>query len=91
MAARNWTPEQRARQAAIIHGWQPWKHSTGARTPDGKARSSRNAFRYTHRKGFIFARWLARQANNLRTGKPYASMIEVQHRARLCGVNFRES
>ena len=24
--------------------WQPWKHSTGARTAEGKARSSRNAF-----------------------------------------------
>ena len=25
--------------------WQPWKYSTGARTPQGKAVSSQNAFK----------------------------------------------
>lgn len=42
MAARNWTPEQRERQARLIHGWEPWKQSTGARTPQGKAISAQN-------------------------------------------------
>lgn len=42
MAARQWTDEQRAQQAALIRQWQPWKYSTGARTPEGKAASSRN-------------------------------------------------
>lgn len=45
MAARNWTPEQRARQAEQIRQWQPWNKSTGARTAEGKAVSSRNAFK----------------------------------------------
>jgi len=40
--ARHWTDEQKARQAALIHTWQPWTRSTGARTPEGKAASSRN-------------------------------------------------
>lgn len=40
--ARVWTDEQKARQAALIHAWKPWTHSTGARTPEGKAISSRN-------------------------------------------------
>ena len=40
--ARNWTPEARARQSELIRGWQPWKHSTGARTPQGKAISAQN-------------------------------------------------
>jgi hypothetical protein len=40
--ARNWTPEARAKQAELIRGWQPWKHSTGARTPQGKAISAQN-------------------------------------------------
>ena len=44
MAARKWTPEQRAQQSLKIRQWQPWLHSTGARTVEGKAISSRNAF-----------------------------------------------
>lgn len=41
--ANGWTPERRARQAALIRTWKPWERSTGARTAEGKARSSRNA------------------------------------------------
>ena len=41
----SWTPERRKRQAALIHRWQPWKQSTGARTDAGKAISSKNAFK----------------------------------------------
>jgi hypothetical protein len=39
-----WTPERRARQAEIIRATQPWKSSTGPKTPEGKAKSSRNAY-----------------------------------------------
>lgn len=39
-----WTPERKARQAEIIRMTQPWNSSTGPRTPEGKAVSSRNAF-----------------------------------------------
>ncbi|MEI6707733.1 MAG: hypothetical protein WCK96_11430 [Methylococcales bacterium] len=45
MAARRWTPEQRAQQAAKIRQWQPWNNSTGAKTPEGKAIASRNAYK----------------------------------------------
>ena len=41
--ASSWTPERRAKQAEAIRLWQPWNESTGPRTKDGKARSSRNA------------------------------------------------
>ena len=40
-----WTPERRARQSQAIHRWQPWAHSTGAKTPEGKATSARNAYK----------------------------------------------
>ena len=40
--ARAWTPAQRAKQSEIIHGWKPWQNSTGARTPEGKAKASQN-------------------------------------------------
>ena len=43
---RHWTPEERLRQAELIKNWQPWKQSTGARTPEGRARSSQNAYKY---------------------------------------------
>ena len=40
---RNWTPEQRQRQRELIQRWKPWEKSTGAKTLEGKAKSSRNA------------------------------------------------
>ena len=40
---RHWTTEERLRQSQLIQSWQPWNKSTGARTPEGKAISSRNA------------------------------------------------
>ena len=42
---RKWTAEQRARQAALIYRWEPWERSTGAKTPEGKAKASRNAYK----------------------------------------------
>lgn len=49
MKANNngWTDERRKRQAELIHHWKPWKHSTGATTPEGKERSKMNARRMT--------------------------------------------
>lgn len=37
-----WTPERRARQAALIRTWRPWEQSTGPTTDEGKARTARN-------------------------------------------------
>jgi hypothetical protein len=41
--ANGWTPERRARQAALIRTWRPWDSSTGPRTPEGKAQAATNA------------------------------------------------
>ena len=86
MAARKWTPMQRARQAEKIHSWQPWTKSTGARTPEGKAKSSQNARRFTFRKPALFASWLALQAERMRNGKSHASITEIERRMKLCGI-----
>ena len=43
--SNGWTPERRARQATLIHGWRPWEHSTGPRTSAGKGRSANNSFK----------------------------------------------
>jgi hypothetical protein len=43
--SHGWTQDRRERQAAAIQRWSPWKQATGPRTPAGKARSSRNAFK----------------------------------------------
>lgn len=45
MSARNWTLEQRQRQSEAIRQWKPWKHSTGPRSIEGKAKVARNAFK----------------------------------------------
>lgn len=39
---RHWTAEQKAKQSALIHSWQPWTQSTGAKTAKGKAICSQN-------------------------------------------------
>ena len=43
--ANGWTPERKAKQSELIQNWQPWNKSTGARTPEGKAISSKNAYK----------------------------------------------
>lgn len=45
-----WTPERRAKQAEAIRRNQPWLKSTGPRTAEGKAISSRNADRGGYRR-----------------------------------------
>jgi hypothetical protein len=40
--ANGWTPERRAKQAALICTWKPWQQSTGPRTPEGRTRAARN-------------------------------------------------
>ncbi len=43
---RQWTAEEPLRQSQLIKNWQPWKHSTGAKNPQGKARWSQNAYKH---------------------------------------------
>jgi hypothetical protein len=46
--AGSWTPERRARQAALIRTWKPWQHATGPRTLVGKATAAKNAYKGGH-------------------------------------------
>ena len=45
MTDNGWTPERRKRQAEMIKNWKPWEQSTGPKTEEGKAASSRNAWK----------------------------------------------
>jgi len=45
MAARVWTAEQRQRQREAVQRWKPWEQSTGPKSPEGKARVSRNGWK----------------------------------------------
>ena len=42
---RNWSAEERQRQRELIQRWKPWTKSTGAKTLEGKKRSSQNSFK----------------------------------------------
>nr|AWD72386.1 hypothetical protein pW9NP1_p007 [Polaromonas sp. W9N] len=43
--ATHWSSERRARQAELIRTWQPWAKSTGPKSPAGRQRVGRNAFK----------------------------------------------
>jgi hypothetical protein len=43
-ARTGWTPERKFIQAIAIQRWRPWEHSTGPRTPRGKAQAALNAY-----------------------------------------------
>lgn len=44
-----WTEEARARQRDVIMKAEPWKKSTGPKTPEGKEKSSGNALKHCMR------------------------------------------
>ena len=68
-----WTPERRARQAALIRTWKPWEQATGPRTPDGKATASRNAYKGGH---WLELRELSRLVNaEIREGRDLVAAI----------------
>lgn len=46
MNNNGWTEERRIKQAEAIKNWQPWQHSTGAKTKEGKETSKMNAFKH---------------------------------------------
>ena len=50
MAPQFWTLEQRIQQSEAIRRWMPWKQSTGPRTPEGEATTSRNVFKHCARE-----------------------------------------
>lgn len=58
--ANGWTSQRQARQAELLRRLRPWERSTGPRTAEGKARTSRNAFKGGTRQRL---RALARQVN----------------------------
>ncbi|MGL4667260.1 MAG: hypothetical protein ACRCWR_04955 [Saezia sp.] len=45
-----WTPERKIKQAELIRQWQPWEHSTGAKTAEGKIKVSQNAYKGSYWK-----------------------------------------
>ena len=43
--ATHWSSERRAKQAALIRTWKPWEQASGPKSPLGKAKASRNAWK----------------------------------------------
>ena len=62
---RHWTARERQRQAVLIKQWQPWQHSTGARTLEGKAIASRNAYKGGERQQLKAISQLLRDAKRV--------------------------
>ena len=75
-----WTPERRARQAALIRNWRPWEKSTGPRTAEGKAKVSRN--------GDKGGAWKAERDNLRELKREFIELMRQQREAlaRVAGV-----
>jgi len=88
--ARVWTEEQKQRQRGLIHSWQPWNTSTGAKTIAGKETSKMNAKRFYLRKHRRLGAWLARvqESNQVLTPEFFA---EYQKRADKLNLNVELS
>ena len=71
-----WTPERRAKQSAAIHRWAPWTRATGPRTINGKARSSRNAWKGSNRAWWRAVDTILKH-NLWETNKPLAQRVSA--------------
>jgi len=59
---RHWTPEERLKQSKAIRSWKPWERSTGAKSPQGKVISSKNAIKTGDS---VYVRELIKQINRI--------------------------
>jgi len=88
-AKAGWSPERRARQAALIRNWAPWRHSTGPKTEAGKERCSKNALRHggrsrAHIRELQRIRYVLRlAADNIRKVRLLIQMRQAAARPRL--------
>lgn len=51
--ARQWTLEERQRQAQLIKAWKPWETSTGPVTTEGKQVSRTNSTKHGLRSAYF--------------------------------------
>jgi hypothetical protein len=54
-------------RAHLIRQWQPWKQSTGPKSPEGKAKVSQNAFKGAWRQQFKELRALLKEQDEALT------------------------
>ena len=73
---KRWSPERRARQAALIRRWAPWRRSTGPITEASKARCAKNALRHGYRSR-AYLRKLQRVRNALRLAARNIAVLRV--------------
>ena len=59
--ANGWTLERKLKQATLIQQWQPWKQSTGPKTPKGKAKVAQNSYKGATRAAMKELRVLLKQ------------------------------
>ncbi len=77
---RSWTDAQRAAQAAKLHARKIWLYSTGPKTPEGKAASSRNARLPDYEQRQAERAEMVKILAYLRTQKSYIDLLKFFHK-----------
>jgi hypothetical protein len=85
-----WTPERRARQSEIIRCTRPWRKSTGPRTSEGKAKSSKNAT-YLRDDPVRRAAYLATQLFLKNPSSPMAPLLTADIRTALTPAELEQT
>ena len=87
-AKAGWSPERRARQAALIRSWAPWRRSTGPKTVAGKARCAMNALKHGFRSQAKIREY-QRIRYVLRLAAQNIALLRLHIRARDAGLRIK--
>jgi hypothetical protein len=72
------TAEHRALMGRLVRQWQPWKHSTGPKSPEGKAKVSQNAFKGAWRQQMKELRALLKEQDEALSEAFYEPAIGIR-------------